>query len=160
TLRVCGPGKLFRSDLKNSQPHKVSHGLSTTPEAMLRRTVLSLLLIITMPASAAAAESAPLEFPLWTAGPFVLLLLAIAILPLVAERFWHHNFNKAVISLACALPIASYLIYHGPETESKSLHLLFHALEEYGSFIILLASLYVVSGGIVLRGDIQARPLT
>src|SRR6185436_7572794 len=32
--------------------------------------------------------------------------------------------------------------------------------EEYVSFIILLAGLYVISGGILLRGDLEATPAT
>src|SRR5262249_39848596 len=37
---------------------------------------------------------------------------------------------------------------------------LLHQLQHYASFIILLGALYTISGGIVLRGDIEGRPLT
>ncbi len=87
--------------------------------------------------------------------PFALMLLAIAVLPLFAEHWWSRNSNKLLMSLALALPVIFYFLYlfpQGPE-------LLSHTALEYISFIILLASLYVVSGGIHLAGDIQATPL-
>jgi Na+/H+ antiporter NhaD/arsenite permease-like protein len=37
---------------------------------------------------------------------------------------------------------------------------LINALEEYAAFVVLLAGLYAVSGGLVLRGDLVATPLT
>ena len=38
--------------------------------------------------------------------------------------------------------------------------MLLHTAEDYVSFIILLASLYVISGGVLLRGDLEATPMT
>ena len=97
-----------------------------------------------------------LEVPPWSAVPFVLTLLAIALLPLVAEHFWHANRNKALVLALLAAPVVGFLVHSGLEYT----HALLHALEEYASFIILLGSLYTVSGGIVVRGDIEGRPLT
>ena len=109
------------------------------------------------PAAAAQAEHRPiLDVPVWSAAPFVLLLLAIALLPLTAGHFWHSNRNKALVMVLFAAPVAVYLVHSGPDHT----HALLHAVGEYASFIILLGSLYTVSGGIVLRGDIQGRPLT
>jgi Na+/H+ antiporter NhaD/arsenite permease-like protein len=98
--------------------------------------------------------------PVWSVAPFVLLLLAIAVLPLVAGHFWHSNRNKAVVSALFAAPVAVLMLYLGATKDARYTHLLVHELEEYGSFILLLASLYTVSGGIVLKGDIQGKPLT
>ena len=51
-----------------------------------------------VPAMAAAGGGgAALAPPVWTGLPFVALLLAIALLPLAAERFWHRNRNKALV---------------------------------------------------------------
>jgi Na+/H+ antiporter NhaD/arsenite permease-like protein len=126
-----------------------------------RWAVTGVIGLLTLPLTAAAAEKeAPLDLPVWTALPFVLLLLAIAVLPLVAGHFWHRNRNKALVAALLALPVAGYLIYLGPETGQRSTHALVHELEQYLSFILLLACLYSVSGGIVLQGDIAARPLT
>src|SRR5438128_12436089 len=81
--------------------------------------------------------------PLWSVAPYVLLLLAIAILPLTSPHFWHDLRNQAVASLACSLPVAGYLLVHGPNARTE----LWHSVEEYFSFIVLLAALYVVAGG-------------
>src|SRR5438874_1099325 len=52
---------------------------------------------------------------MWSALPFALLLLAIAVLPLLAEKFWHHNRNKALVVAALSLPVALYLLLTGPD---------------------------------------------
>ena len=54
--------------------------------------------LLTLPAAAVAAEREPLDLPIFTALPFVLLLLAVALIPLVATRFWHRNRNKALVA--------------------------------------------------------------
>src|SRR5262245_31467944 len=103
---------------------------------------------------------AHLDLPIWSVAPFVLLLFAIALLPLVAGHWWHSNRNKALVAALFALPTAAYLVYVEKSTGQPALRALGHELGQYVSFIILLGSLYTVSGGIVLRGDIEARPLT
>lgn len=110
--------------------------------------------------SFAAADGMHFEVAYWSIVPFVLMLGAIAILPIVAEHFWHKNLNKAIVSLVLAAPVVGYLCWlHGP-TQGASTHGLLRVLEEYASFIILLGALYTISGGIVVDGDIQARPVT
>ncbi len=89
--------------------------------------------------------------PLPALAPFLLLLLAIAVLPLAAPRFWEHNRSKALVCLVLALPVAGWCLQVMP-------HELQHAVVEYVSFIILLGSLYVVSGGLFLDGDLRASP--
>lgn len=102
---------------------------------------------------------APMEglFPgmdttLWTCLPFPLLLLFIAVLPLAVPHFWEKNSNKAIVSAVVSLPI---LIY----TWTTCPHELLATLEEYVSFILLLASLFIISGGILVKGDLRATPL-
>ncbi|MBX7147689.1 sodium:proton antiporter [bacterium] len=90
--------------------------------------------------------------PLWVI-PFVLILLCIAILPLAAPHFWENNKNKALISLGISSPVLVLLLFEKP-------HLLMHSLNEYVSFIILLGSLFVIAGGILLTGDLEAKPIT
>src|SRR5437867_7188822 len=90
--------------------------------------------------------------PLWSVVPYVGLLLAIAILPLTSPHFWHDLRNQALASLTCALPVAGYLLAHGPEARLE----LWHGVEEYISFFVLLAALYVVAGGLLLRGELRA----
>jgi Na+/H+ antiporter NhaD/arsenite permease-like protein len=126
----------------------------------LRRTLLGLIGLFTLPAVAHAAGDAPLNLPVWSVAPFVLLLLAIAALPLAAGHWWHRNRNKALVAALFAFSAAGYLLYVQLATGQPALAALAHEVAQYVSFIILLGSLYTVSGGIVLSGDIQARPLT
>jgi Na+/H+ antiporter NhaD/arsenite permease-like protein len=90
--------------------------------------------------------------PFWTVSFFVLLLLSIAILPLVRRRFWDSNRNKAILSAILSLPVVIlFFRYH-------NLHPLLYEIKEYFSFIILLVSLFIISGGIFLSGDIEPTP--
>lgn len=91
--------------------------------------------------------------PLWAVIPFVLMLLMIAIAPLFMEHWWEKNRNKLIVSLILGVPTAIYLIWVG----------LFHNLAhqiifDYLPFIILLGALFTVTGGIHLKGDIEAKP--
>jgi len=100
--------------------------------------------------------------PIWSVIPFAGLLLSIAILPMVAGHWWHHNKNQLLVAVGWAAPVLIYLLYlaftdHGHLGHDAS-HALKHAIAEYVSFIALLGSLYVISGGILLRGDLQGKP--
>src|SRR5712691_4075831 len=92
------------------------------------------------------------ELPLITALPFVALLLVIALAPLIVPMWWHHNRNKALVSLAIAAPILVYLGIHAPEL----LHEKFH---EYLGFIVVIAALFVIAGGIHIQGSLAGTPL-
>ena len=89
---------------------------------------------------------------LYTVIPFIAWLLTIALAPLVCEHFWEKNSNKAILSGLFALPVLIYLLSH------QMNHELWMTGEEYFSFIVLLASLFIVSGGILVEGDIEATP--
>jgi Na+/H+ antiporter NhaD/arsenite permease-like protein len=91
--------------------------------------------------------------PAWVTF-FVLMLLSIAILPIKAEAWWHSNRNKFMVACVLGGPVLVFYLYQGAVTS------LMHSAEEYIAFIILLAALFVVSGGILLRGDLRATPLT
>jgi len=88
--------------------------------------------------------------------PFILMLLAIAVLPLAVHEWWDRNINKFIVSVVLGLPVFVYLSLVFPQGG----HLLIHSGVEYFSFIMLLTALYVISGGIYLAGDLAARPLT
>jgi len=90
--------------------------------------------------------------PLWTVVPFVGLLLSIALLPLRAPRFWERHRNKALVAALWSLPIAVLFLLRAP-------HELLLSVKDYASFLILLTALFVISGGVVVRGDIRATPL-
>ena len=85
--------------------------------------------------------------------PFAGLLLAIAILPLAAAHFWDSNLRKLMVAGALALPVLVLYAQARPEA-------LVHAASDYVSFIILLGGLFVISGGILLEGDLQATTRT
>lgn len=89
--------------------------------------------------------------PPWTVIPFVVLLLMIATGPLFYEHFWHKNYP--VVAVLLAVLVISYYLFiihnqHGPV----------HALAEYMQFIALLASLFIASGGILIKVDKKATP--
>jgi Na+/H+ antiporter NhaD/arsenite permease-like protein len=81
------------------------------------------------------------------------MLVAIALCPLFAGHWWERNRNKLVAAAALGLPIL--VLYLGRDPAA-----LVHMAREYVSFIILLGGLYVITGGIVMRGDLVATPLT
>jgi len=89
--------------------------------------------------------------PVYTVVPFVVILLGIAVLPLAAPRWWESNRNKLLVSIVLGLPVLILYLVREPSA-------LVHMAEEYVSFIVLLAALYVISGGILMRGDLLATP--
>jgi Na+/H+ antiporter NhaD/arsenite permease-like protein len=84
--------------------------------------------------------------------PFVILLLCIALMPLFAAHFWEHHYPKVAIGLGL-LTTSYYLLVEG------NWHPLHHAAHEYVSFMALVGSLFVISGGINLRVKGEATPL-
>ncbi len=112
---------------------------------------------IQQPAAANVTEREEIgrQLPLWSGLPFVGILLSIAIVPLMAPAFWHHHFPK--ISLFWALILAIPLIYaYRGEGIYELLHVL---LADYVPFLILIGGLFIVSGGIYLRGTLVGRPI-
>lgn len=81
------------------------------------------------------------------------MLMAIAICPLRLSRWWESNRHKALVAVVLGAPILVLYLQREPAA-------LLRMVEEYVSFIILLAGLYVIAGGILLRGDLVATPLT
>jgi Na+/H+ antiporter NhaD/arsenite permease-like protein len=102
--------------------------------------------------------------PMWGLGilPFVGILGCIAVLPLIkpTHHWWENNLNRLGVALRCGiLTIGYYWLATGDLHEV--LVMLDHAIvAEYIPFIVLLFSLYVISGGISLRGDLAAHPAT
>ncbi|MCX7044283.1 MAG: sodium:proton antiporter [Candidatus Sumerlaeota bacterium] len=105
--------------------------------------------------------------------PFAVLLLCIALAPLFfrTRHWWERNRNKLYLSLALGLVVILYYLFRGYGYNAHdgasapglatALTILKHAiLIEYIPFIILLFALFTISGGINLRGDLPAHPLT
>ncbi len=87
-----------------------------------------------------------LSLPLWSVVPFAGLLLSIALLPLFAPSLWVRHYAK--VCLAFGVPVAGFFLLRAPRE-------LLHTVLEYASFILLLASLFTISGGILLRGTLR-----
>jgi Na+/H+ antiporter NhaD/arsenite permease-like protein len=87
-------------------------------------------------------------------APFVVLLAGIALLPMIpaTAKAWERNTVKLALALGLGLPTAIGVWLVGGS------HLVTHSMLEYIQFIALLASLFVVTGGIHLAGDIEATP--
>jgi Na+/H+ antiporter NhaD/arsenite permease-like protein len=93
--------------------------------------------------------------PLWSCIPFVGMLLSIALFPLLAPEFWHHHFGKVSAFWAATLAVPFLAVFKGLALY-EILHII---LADYVPFIILLWSLYTVSGGILLRGTLRGTPI-
>lgn len=96
------------------------------------------------------------ELSIFWVIPFVGILLSIAIFPLIAPHFWHHNFGK-ISAFWAVLFVAPFLISAGFSiTFYEILHVGFL---EYIPFIILLLALFTISGGVQLTGSLVGTPI-
>ena len=118
--------------------------------------------------------------PAWAVTPFVLLLGAIAVLPLIPSlaHWWEKNSSKlCVTGILGFTTLAYYLLIHGTAVEQ---HFPAHAVvappthglswaitrtvlgnalfAEYVPFITLLFALYAITGGVRIEGNMQATP--
>jgi len=120
--------------------------------ALLAFPLFVLTILLPHPAIAAVAGEIPgLAWGL----PFVGVLASIAVLPMLAPRFWHRR--MAMVSLFwCLALVVSLAIHNGPGLAATAV---WHAvLIEYLPFVSLLMALYVVGGGILLRGGPWGTP--
>jgi len=103
--------------------------------------------------SPALATALPIGnlLPTWSVVPFAAMLLCIAVLPLLAPHLWEPNRNKAILSALLGLPVAAWMAVLEPGV-------LLHTAHEYLAFIVLLGALFVISGGIVVRGTLAGTP--
>ncbi|MBS7539554.1 sodium:proton antiporter [Ancylobacter lacus] len=125
----------------------------------LVRLLLPPLLLV---AAAAPADAATPGTGIGGAGlsllwglPFAGMLLSIALMPLVAGTFWHHHYGKVALfwGAAFALP---FVVAFGPDV---AVYEIAHAaVLEYIPFIILLFTLFTISGGILLTGNLRGTP--
>jgi len=87
--------------------------------------------------------------------PFAGMLLSIAILPLVAGRWFSSDRNRALVSALFGAPVLLYILVSQGHAGVEAV---FTTFEHYVSLIVLLASLFVVSGGIFLTGELLGTP--
>ncbi|HET9922658.1 MAG TPA: sodium:proton antiporter [Methylomirabilota bacterium] len=93
----------------------------------------------------------PGPLPLYSVLPFVAMLLAIAVCPLWLPHWWESNRNKFVVSGVLGAPMLVLYLVREPGA-------LVRVAGDYVSFILLLAGLYVIAGGVLLTGDLVASP--
>src|ERR1051326_998134 len=89
--------------------------------------------------------------PLFMALPFCLLLAAIALAPLFFASWWGRHYEKVCLGLAVVV-VGYYLL--GLSAGSQ----VWHTAREYFSFICLIGSLFVISGGIHITVKGEATP--
>ncbi len=85
-------------------------------------------------------------------APFALILLAIAVMPFVHRHWWERNYHFA--SLALGGIVVAYYVF-ALQAPARMLHV----AHEYVSFMALVGSLFVVSGGIHIGVKGEATPL-
>jgi len=88
----------------------------------------------------------------WMILPFALLLGAMALAPLFCAKWWAGNYPKVVFGLALLMVVYYLVGLHAGERVSE-------VAFDYIRFIVLIGSLYVVSGGIHLTIKGEATPL-
>ena len=135
-----------------------------------------------VPDAGPAAHAAHEPPPYLMVIPFVLLLGAIAVFPLVhrLEHWWEANSSKLLVAAVLAgVVLLYYLLAHraplerhfpvhgevaaatsGPSWALVGTLLQNSLLGEYLPFIVLLFALYTICGGIRITGDLRAHPAT
>ncbi|MEK6714008.1 MAG: sodium:proton antiporter, partial [Nitrospirota bacterium] len=106
------------------------------------------------------------HFSAFTVIPFALLLGSIAVMPFINRHWWEKNYP--LVSFGLGLFVVAYYLFYirasngfadvAGET-SYGLHKLIHTGVEYYSFIALIGSLFVVSGGIFIKVSNRATPI-
>lgn len=117
----------------------------------MRRLLPFALLFCALTSEVRAAETPIPAVRAWAALPFLLLLLAIAVVPLIHRRWWEKYY--AGVSLGLGFLVFSYYILN------LNPHRMLETCRDYFSFIVLIGSLYVAAGGVFLHADRQATPL-
>jgi Na+/H+ antiporter NhaD/arsenite permease-like protein len=87
----------------------------------------------------------------WMVTPFVALLAAIALAPLFFANWWGRHFAKVAFGLGAITLVYYFAGLHAQER-------VLHTAAEYISFICLIGSLFVVSGGIHINVKGEATP--
>ncbi len=127
------------------------------------RSLLAVVLTLSHPVLAWSSEAGSgatgalgHSLPVYSVLPFCLLLLCIAVMPLAYGHWWEHNRNKAIVVVLLSLPIMLYLL---PVWTAAGYHEIVDKIKEYLSFMSLLGALYIISGGIYIRGSLSGSPL-
>jgi Na+/H+ antiporter NhaD/arsenite permease-like protein len=88
----------------------------------------------------------------WIIIPFVLLLISMAVMPLLAPEWWLRHYAKVALGLGAVTTAYYIFILHDAPR-------VLHTAHEYASFIVMVGSLFVVSGGIHIGVKSGSTPL-
>src|SRR5258708_36792178 len=84
-------------------------------------------------------------------APFVLLLLAIALMPFIHKHHWENHYPKVALSLALIVAAYYVVVLHNPAR-------MLTTLVEYTGFMALVGSLFVIAGGIHINMTGRSTP--
>jgi len=84
-------------------------------------------------------------------APFVILLLAIALMPFIHKHHWENHYPKVALSLALIVAAYYVVVLHNPVR-------MLTTLIEYTGFMALIGSLFVIAGGIHINMTGRSTP--
>lgn len=119
--------------------------------------IFIMMAIATCPntALAATADNLGQTLPIWSIVPFIGILLSIALFPLINAHWWEHNMGKVSFLWSIMFFFPLVIGYGFNQAIYQILHIY---IIDYIPFIILLAGLFTVSGGIMIRGSFSGTP--
>jgi Na+/H+ antiporter NhaD/arsenite permease-like protein len=120
---------------------------------LIKILTLVLILVFFSASDAFAIEYEILPVNPVMIAPFVILLLAIAVMPFINRHWWEHNYPFVSFALGAVTVVYYFFIL-------KNAPRMIHTAIEYVSFISLIGSLFVVAGGIHIRIKGRSTPLS
>ena len=85
-------------------------------------------------------------------APFVVLLLAIALMPFIHKHHWENHYPKVAVGLGLIVVVYYLAVLHnGPR--------MLTSMVEYVGFMALIGSLYVIAGGIHINMTGRSTPV-
>ncbi|MGQ9618579.1 MAG: sodium:proton antiporter, partial [Candidatus Aminicenantia bacterium] len=119
---------------------------------MVRKFFYALIFVVILliPSELQASEKEELlPVSIYWSIPFIALLFSISFIPLINRKWWDRYYP--IVSILLSLIVAFQYIFFNPNR-------LLHSMLEYFSFISLIGSLFVVSGGILIKTTRRGTP--
>ena len=118
--------------------------------------ILAALSLAAAPALASAASLNGAELSIIWALPFAGILLSIALCPLFVPTFWHHHFGKVAVFWGACCVIPLFMAYEPAVATGAVAHAI---LGDYIPFLLFVGALFIVAGGIDIRGSFVGKPI-
>lgn len=97
------------------------------------------------------------NYPVWFVAPFVGMLLSIALGPLLKASWWEQNIGQVSLFWTLLFAVPAAILFGSAATIYALLHI---AVLDYLPFLVLLAALFVIVGGISLDGVLPHTPFS